>query len=208
LREALVGRDTDHHTFMLQGLLSHIEFLDLQIELFDARVEAQTRPFALALERLDTITGVAQRRAEQILAELDDDMSRFPTAAHAASWTGICPGNHERAGKRKSGKTRKGNRWLRATLIECARGAVGARDSYRAAQYHRVARRRGDKKTIAAVGHSILVAAWHILRHGVSYRDLGRDHFDRLDRDRLIRYHTRRLADLGVLLLVATPEVG
>ena len=205
LREALVGRVTDHHAFMLQELLSHIEFLDQQIALFDVRVEAQTRPFAAALERLDTITGVGRRSAEQILAELGDDMSRFPTAAHAASWTGICPGHHERAGKRKSGRTRQGNRWLRATLIEWARGAVRARDSYLAAQYHRVARRRGDKKAIVAVGHSILVAAWHILRHGVAYRDLGRDHFDRLDRDRLIRYHTRRLADLGVAVPASAP---
>jgi transposase len=205
LREALVGRVTDHHTFLLQGLLSHIEFLDQQIALFDVRIEAQTRPWAPALARLDTITGVAQRSAEQILAELGADMSRFPTAAHAASWTGICPGHHESAGKRKSGQSRNGNRWLRATLIECARGAVRARDSYLAALYHRIARRRGDKKAIAAVGHSILVAAWHILRHGVAYRDLGRDHFDRLDRDRLIRYHTRRLADLGVVLPAPAP---
>jgi transposase len=205
LREALVGRVTDHHAFMLQELLSHIEFLDQQIALFDVRIEAQTRPFAAALEHLDTIPGVARRSAEQILAELGDDMSRFPTAAQAASWTGICPGHHESAGKRKSGRTRKGNRWLRATLIECARGAVRARDSYLAAQYHRVARRRGDKKAIVAVGHSILVAAWHILRHGVAYRDLGRDHFDRLDRDRLIRYHTRRLADLGVGVPASAP---
>jgi transposase len=133
LREALVGRVTDHHTFMLQSLLRHIEFLDDQIARFDARVEAHTRPVASALERLDTIPGVAKRSAEHILAELGDDMSRFPTAAHAASWAGICPGHHESAGKRKSGKPRKGNRWLRATLIECARGGVRARDSYRAA---------------------------------------------------------------------------
>lgn len=185
---------------MLQSLLSHLEFWERQIELFDLRIGEHTRPFAVALERLDTITGVAQRSAEQILAEPGDDMSRFPTAAHAASWAGICPGNHERAGKRKSGKTRKGNRWLRATLIECARGAIRAQDSYLAAQYHRLARRRGDKKAIVALGHSILVAAWHILRHGVPYRDLGCDYFDRLDRDRLIRYHTRRLADLGVIV--------
>jgi transposase len=198
LREALRGRVTDHHRFMLQELLTHVEFLDQQIARFDARVEAQMRPFAAALDRLDTIPGVARRSAEQLLAELGDDMGRFPTAAQAASWTGICPGNHESAGKRKSGKSRKGNRWLRATLIECARGAVRARHRYLAAQYHRVARRRGDKKAIVAVAHSILVAAWHILRDGVPYRELGPDHFDRLDRDRLIRYHTRRLADLGI----------
>jgi transposase len=134
------------------------------------------------------------------LAELGDDMSRFPTAAHAASWTGICPGNNESAGKRKSGKTRKGNRWLRAALVECARGAVRARNSYFAAQYQRIARRRGDKKAIVAVGHSILVAAWHLLRHGGSYRDLGGDYFDRLNREQLIRYHTQRLADLGIAM--------
>ena len=205
LREALMGRVTDHHIFMLQGLLHHVEFLDRQIALFDARIEEQTRPFAAALERLDTITGVARRSAEQIVAELGDDMSRFPTAAHAASWTGICPGNNESAGKRKSGKTRKGNRWLRATLVECARGAVRARDSYLAAQYHRIARRRGDKKAIVAVGHSILVAAWHVLRDGVAYRDLEPGYFDRLNRERLIRHYTRRLAELGVATVAPVP---
>jgi transposase len=175
--------------------------------LFDARIEKQTRPFAGALERLDTITGVARRSAEQIVAELGDDMSRFPTASHAASWTGICPGHNESAGKRKSGKTRKGNRWLRATLVECARGAVRARNSYLAAQYHRIARRRGDKKAIVAVGHSILVAAWHVLRDGVTYRDLGPGYFDRLDRERLIRHYTQRLAELGVAPPVPTVPV-
>jgi len=209
LREALVGHVTDHHVFLLESLLGRIEFLEQQIALFDARIEAHTRAFGTALGRLDTITGVARRSAEQILAELGDDMSRFPTAAHAASWAGICPGNNESAGKRQSGRTRKGNRWLRATLVECARGAVRARGSYLAAQYHRIARRRGDKKAIVAVGHSILVAAWHILSHGGSYRDLGPDYFDRLNRDRLIRRYTQRLADLGVVIpgspVTATP---
>jgi transposase len=139
------------------GLQRLVAEVSLGLELFDARIEERTRPLAGELERLDTITGVARRSAEQILAELGADMRRFPTAAHAASWTGICPGNNESAGKRKSGKTRKGNRWLRATLTECARGAVRAQDTYLAAQYHRIARRRGDKKVIVAVGHSILL---------------------------------------------------
>jgi len=120
-------------------------------------------------------------------------------------WTGICPGNHENAGKRQSGRTRKGNRWLRATLIECARRAVRTRGRYLAAQYHRIARRRGDKKAIVAVTHSIVGAAWHVLRYGVPYHDLGHDHFDRLDRDRLVHYHTRRLAELGVVLPASAP---
>src|SRR5262249_47067525 len=145
--------------------------------------------------------------AEQIVAELGDDMSRFPTAAHAASWTGICPGNNESAGKRKSGKTRKGNRWLRATLVECARGAVRARDSDLAAQYHRIARRPGDRKAMGAVGPSIRVAGWHVLRDGVGYRDLGPGYFDRLNRERLIRHYTQRLAELGVAATAASVPV-
>jgi len=205
LREALVGRVTDHHAFMLQALLSHIEFLDQQIALFDAHIEAQTRPFAAAVARLDTIPGVARRSAEPILAELGDDMSRFPAAANAASWTGIGPGNNVSAGKRQSGRTRKGNRWLRATLVECARGAVRARHGYLAAPYHRIARRRGDQKAITAVGHSIVVIAWHVLRTGQPYRDLGHEYFDRLDRDRLVHDHTRRLAELGVVLPPPSP---
>ena len=162
LREALVGRVTDHHAFMLQALLSHVEFLDQQIALFDARIEAQTRPFAAAVARLDTIPGVARRSAEQILAELGDDMSRFPAAANAASWTGIDPGNNESAGKRQSGRTRKDHRWLRATVVECARGAVRARHDYLAAPYHRIARRRGDKKAITALGR--VRFAWRRIR--------------------------------------------
>jgi len=153
LREALVGRFTLHHAFMLQGLLDHIEFLDQQIARFDERIEEQTRPFGPAIERLDTIPGVGRRSAEQILAELGDDMRRFPTAAQAASWSGICPGNHESAGKRRNGRTRKGNAWLRSTLVESARAAVRNRGCYLSAQYHR---------------------------------------------ERLVQYHTRRLAELGL----------
>ena len=132
--------------------------MERQIALFDARIEARTHPFGAARTRLDTITGVARRSPEQILAELGDDMSHFPTAAHAASLAGVCPGNHGSAFRRKSGKTRKGNRWLRATLVECARGATRAQHSYCAAQCRRLAARRGDKQAIVAVGHSILGA--------------------------------------------------
>lgn len=206
LREALLGRLTQHHAFMLRGLLDHIAFLEGQIETFDRHIAEKTRPFAAALSRLDGIVGVGLRSAEQILAELGPDMSHFPTAAHAASWTGICPGNHQSAGKRLSGRTRKGNRWLRATLIECARGAVRKRASYLAAQYHHIARRRGDKRAIVAVAHTILVAAWHLLRHEIEYQDLGPDHFDHLNRDRLARYHQRRLAELGFKVMLITSE--
>jgi transposase len=198
LAEVLVGQFSDHHAFLVSSLLTQIEFLEQQIATFDCRIAQSTEVMKPAIERLDTIPGVARRSAEQIIAELGDDMQRFPTAGHAASWTGICPGNHESAGKRRQTRTTKGNQWLRATLVECARGAVRKRDCYFAAQYQRLAKRRGDKKAIVAVAHSILVVAWHILRDGVEYRDLGVQHFDRLHRERLIHYYRRRLTDLGV----------
>ena len=124
-------------------------------------------------------------------------MARFPTAGHAASWTGLCPGNNESAGKRLSGRTRHANRTLRQALVESARGAVLQRNSYLAAQSRRLVKRRGDQKAIVAVAHSILVIAYHVLRDGRSYRELGSDYFDRLNADRLTRYHTKRLAALG-----------
>jgi transposase len=205
LEHALAGRFTDHHAFMLDSLLKELEFLEGQIQRHDARIAASTPSLTSAFERLDTIPGVARRAAEQIVAELGDDMSRFPSAAHVASWTGVCPGNHESVGKRRPVRTTKGNRWLRATLVECARGAVRKRNGYLAAQYRRRARRRGDKKAIVAVAHSILVAAWHILRDGVDYRELGGDYFDGLRRQHLIRYHQKRLGELGLNVVIVEP---
>jgi transposase len=155
------------------------------------------RPFAKAIERLDTVPGIARRAAEQIVAELGVDMGRFSTAAHAASWTGICPGNNESAGKRRSGTTPKGNGWPRTALVECAHGAVRKKDSCFFAQYHRLAPRRGGKRAIAAVAHSISVAAHHVLRDQTEYRDLGPRLFDTIQRDRLTRYHARRVSELG-----------
>lgn len=197
LEEALDGRFTEHHAFVLGSLLREVEFLDEQIDAFDKRIEEVTRPFSEAIERMDGIPGVGRRSAEQIVAELGPDMAKFPTPAHAASWAGMCPGNDESAGKRRSGKTRKGNHWLRTTLVECARAAANDKDSYLSAQYRRLKARRGDKRAIVAVGHSILVAVWHMLHDGVDYHDPGADWYDRLNHTRLVRYHTKRLADLG-----------
>jgi transposase len=197
LAEALTGRVTAHHRFLLAQLLRHIEFLDEAIATCDGRIATCTAAPADAVARLDTIPGVARRTAETIVAELGCDMSRFPTAGHAASWAGLCPGNNESAGKRLSGRTRFANRVLRQALVESARGAVCKRDCYLAAQYRRLVKRRGDKKAIVAVAHSILVIAYHVLRDGVSYRELGGDYFDHLHAQRLTRYHTQRLAALG-----------
>jgi transposase len=197
LAEALTGRVTAHHRFMLAQLLHHIEFLDASIATCDGQIAMLTTADADLLARLDTIPGVARRTAETIVAELGCDMTRFPTAGHAASWVGLCPGNHESAGKRLSGRTRFANRVLRQALVESARGAVFKRDSYLAAQYRRLVKRRGDKKAIVAVAHSTLVIAYHVLRDGQSYRELGGDYFDHLNAQRLTRYHTQRLAALG-----------
>jgi transposase len=191
LAEALTGRVTAHHRFMLDHLLRHIEFLDDTIAAYDRHIATLTVTDADALARLDTIPGVARRTAEVIAAELGCDMTRFPTAGHAASWVGLCPGNNKSAGKRLSGRTRFANRVLRQALVESARGAVFKRDSYLAAQYRRLVTHRGDKKAIVAVAHSLLVIACHVLRDGQSYRELGGDYFDHLNAQRLTRYHTK-----------------
>ncbi len=203
LAPALTGRFTAHHAFLLGQLLAHMDEIEAHIAQCDARIEATLRPFAqVPLEQLQTIPGVGQRAAEVILAEIGVDMSRFPSAAHLASWAGMCPGNHESAGKRKTGRTRKGNRYLRTALIEAAWAAARSRNTYLASLYARLARRRGAKKAAVAVGHSILVAVWHILRKGVPYADLGPSHFDRLNTERLTRHYLRRLEDLGFQVTV------
>lgn len=203
LAPALTGRFTAHHAFLLGPLLAHMDELEAHIAQCDAQIEEVLRPFAqVPLELLQTIPGVGQRTAEVVLAEIGVDMRRVPTAAHLASWAGMCPGNHESAGTRKSGKTRKGDRALRTALIEAAWAASHSRHTYLASLYARIARRRGAKKAAVAVGHSILIAVWHILRKGVPYADLGPSHFDRLNTERLRRHYLRRLEDLGLQVTV------
>lgn len=203
LAPALTGRFTPHHAFLLGELLAHMDELEAHIAQYDVRIEAVVRPVAqVPLELLQTIPGVGQRTAEVILAEIGVDMTRFPTAAHLASWAGMCPGNNESAGKRKSGKTRKGDRYLRTALIEAAWAASHSHNTYLASLAARIARRRGAKKAAVAVGHSILIAVWHILRKGVPYADLGPAHFDRLHTERLRRHYLRRLEDLGLQVTV------
>ena len=136
---------------------------------------------AQAVERLQTIPGVSQRVAETVVAEIGVDMEQFPTAAHLASWAGLSPGNDESAGKRRSGRTTKGNRWLRAMLVQAAWAASRTKDTYFTAQYRRLARRRGRKRALVAVGHSLLVVIYHVLKRGTEYEELGADWLDRLD---------------------------
>jgi transposase len=197
LRRALEGRVTDHHRFLLRRLLGQLAFLEAEIAIYDARIAEASAPFVAILARLDTIPGVDRRTAENLFAELGAEMSVFPTAAHLASWAAICPGNHETGGKPLKGTTRHGNRWARRALTEAAWGAKHTRGTYAAAQFRRLAARRGAKRAIVAVAHSLLVAAYYIIRDEVVYTDLGVAHFDRLAPTQLTRYFVKRLEGLG-----------
>ena len=197
LQKALAGRFAPHQRFMLVHQLAHIDQLDANIGALDAEIEERMRPFALAVEALDSIPGVGPITAHALIAEIGTDMSKFPTAAHLASWAKMCPGNNESAGKRYSGKTGKGNRSLRGILTECAH-AAGRGKTYLASQYHRLAGHRGKKKAAIAVGHSILVIAYHLLaRPDIPYQDLGRHYFDERDAERLKYRLLHRLEGLG-----------
>lgn len=197
LRSALAGRVHDHHRFQLKMLLDQLEFLEAQVEAIGQRIEGITAPFREAIERLTAIPGVEQRTAENLIAEIGTNMEQFPSSQHLASWAGICPGNNESAGKRKTGKTPKANRWLRRALTEAAWAAAHTKSTYFTAQYRRIGARRGKKRAIVAVGHTILTIAYHVLQDRLEYRDLGADYFERLNADRLTRYHVRKLKSLG-----------
>jgi len=197
LERALAGRVGSHQRFLLARQLAHIAFLDASITEVSTEIAERLRPCAAELEQLATIPGVGRRTAEVLVAEIGTDMSRFPTSGHLASWAGMCPGNDESAGKRRSGKTRKGSPWLRSTLIEAARAAGRTKGTYLAAQYHRLAARRGTKRAAVAVGHTILVIAYRLLSEGDVYRELGDRYFDERDRHAVERRLVARLEGLG-----------
>jgi hypothetical protein len=199
LRQALEGRLSGHHALLVSRLLAHIDYLDETIDSLSAEIEERLRPFERQLALLQTIPGVVPLTAEVMLAEFGPDMSRFPSDRYAASWAAICPGHDESAGKRRSGKTRKGVRWLRTALIEAANSAAGrTRGTYLNAQYLRLKSRRRHSKAIVAVAHSILVSAYHVLHEQRSYKDLGGDYFvRRVDTEHLTRRLVRQLERLG-----------
>jgi transposase len=197
LRQALVGRFRPHHAFLVTQVLTHLDYLDEAIVSLTGQMEALLAPSADALKRLDTIPGVNRRTAEVLVAELGTDMTIFPSAAHCASWAGLCPGNNESAGKHKSGKTRKGNPWLRAALVEAALGAIHTRGCALGARYRRIMRHRGHKKAVVAVAHAILVTAYHILKLGTTYRELGADYYDKRSAQRVARRAVETLERQG-----------
>jgi transposase len=197
LVRALTGRVGAHQRFLLAQQLAHVDFLDERIAAVGAEIAGRVRPDEEAVDLLDTIPGVGRPTAEALVAELGTDMDRFPTPGHLASWAGMCPGNHESAGKRKGGKTRRGSPWLRAALVEAARAAARTKQTYLAAQYRRLAARRGAKRAAVAVGHTILVIAYHLLRRRVPYQDLGGQYFDERERQAVEQRLVHRLEGLG-----------
>jgi transposase len=197
LREALVGRFDAQHALIVSAILAHLDFLDEQIQLLSDEIEAQLVPFGAAVELLCTIPGVQRRTAEVIVAEIGIDMSRFPSERHLASWAGQCPGNDRSAGKRRSGKTRHGSKWLDTALTEAALAATRTSDVYLAAQYQRLRPRRGHGRALGAVKHSIITGCWHMLTTGELYREAGGDYFSRRDPERATRRLVAQLERLG-----------
>jgi transposase len=197
LERALRGCSGAHQRFLVAQQLAHIDFLEETIEQLSVEIAERMRPFGEAIERLETIPGVGRRTAEAILAEIGPDMSRFSTYRHLASWAGMCPGNNQSGGKRRSSKTSKGDPWLRAALVEAAHAAGRTRNTYLSAQYRRLASRRGKKRAAVAVGHTILVIAYHLLQRSYGYEELGGDYFDKRDRQAVERRLVRRLEGLG-----------
>ena len=197
LAQAVVGRFAPHHAFMITEQLSHLDYLDEAMERISTEIEQRLQEEWAAVELLDSVPGISQRAAEILVAELGVDLQRFPSAKHLASWAGMCPGNKESGGKRLSGKTRKGNVWLRQVLIEIAHVASKTKDTYLAAQYRRIAARRGKKRALIALGHTILVIIYHILTERKPYHELGGTYFDQREREQVERRLVRRLERLG-----------
>lgn len=197
LELALMGRVQAHQRLLLASQLRHLDFLDEEVSRLSEEVSNRMRPFNQVLQRLDAIPGLGMRTIEQVVAEIGLNMGQFPSSAHLASWARVCPGNNESAGKRKTGHTGHANPWLRSALVEAAWAASRKKDSYLAAQYHRIAARRGKKRAIMAVAHSILVIIYHMLKTGSSYADLGGNYFDELSRESAKKRAVRRLQRLG-----------
>ena len=195
-----------HHQFLLQQILAHIDFLEQSIESVQQEIDKRLTPYQEAVTLIQSLPFQLQTGAATVIAEIGVDMSRFPSDAHLASWAGVCPGNYESAGKRKSGKTTDGNPYLRSVLCEMAWVISHMKDNYLSAFYHRIARRRGKKRAILAVAHKILVIIYHMLKNNKSYEDLGGDYFDRLDAAQIQRRAIQRLEQLGYeVTLTAVP---
>lgn len=201
---ALTGTVRPQHQFILGEYLAHLDFLEEGLERVTHEIIQRLEPDWQTVALLTTIPGVSQRTAHIILAELGRDLTRFPSAEHLASWTGLCPGNHESAGKRYSGKTRSGNPYLRQGLMEAAHAVSRTKGNYLVAQFRRLSQRRGKKRALVALAHSLLKIIYYILKRNQPYQDLGPDYFDRLEKNKIERRLVKRLQDLGYQVTLST----
>ena len=192
--KGLIGR---HQKMMIETQLRHIEFLEEEIRLLDEEIKSRMTPFEGEIQRIDTIPGIGRRTAEQIIAEIGTDMSRYASANHLASWAGMVPGQNESAGKRKSSRTRKGNRYLRSALVESAASCVRVKDSYLTAKYKRLAFRRGTKRARMAIAHQLLVIIYHLLTRKEDYKELGFQHFEKEKEEQKKKQAVKELEKLG-----------
>lgn len=207
LREALEGRIRPHHRVLLKTHLQLIDSLDAAVVTLTEQIEERMRPFTEIRDRLDTITGIGPEVATIYISEMGVDPSPWPSCRHAASWVGLCPGHHESAGKRKSGRTRKGNRWLKTAFVQAAWSAQRAAGTYMQAHFRRVRSRRGAKKAAVAVGHSLFVRCFELVAHGTEYAELGGDYYDQRRKDAVTRRMVQRLEELGYAVTL-TPKAA
>lgn len=197
LMEAIDGITTPLQRRLLAQIIDHIDDLNRRIAVLDEMVKGYMAEYEAAIAAIDEIPGIARRSAEVILAEIGTDMSRFPSAAHLCSWAGVCPGNHQSAGKRKHGKTTKGSKTLKSILTQCAKSAKTSKSSYFSAQYQRIAARRGKNRATIAVAHSMLIAIYHVLKNNMPFHDLGSNYYDTFNREHKIKSYLKRLQALG-----------
>jgi transposase len=202
LKRALNGMVQPHQRMILKSMLDHIDNLNVLIAKLDAEIEERMKEDVGLVEALDGITGVGKVSAQTIIAEIGTDMNRFPSANHLASWACMCPGNNESAGKKKSGNTKKANSTLKKTLVQCGRAAANSKNTYLNAQYGRIAARRGAKRAVVAVGHTILTVCYHMIKNKTQYNDLGADYFQKRSRDSIIAQNVRRLEALGLKVIL------
>lgn len=208
LRQALDGRVEAYHRFLLERILTHIEFLEESLSIVQREIEARLTPYAEATELLRSIPPLQDGTIATILSEIGIDMERFPTHKHLASWAGLCPGNYESAGKRLGGKTTPGNPYLQAVLCEVAWVIAHTKGTYLSAFYHRLARRRGKKWAVVAVAHKLLIIIYHVLKTKTPYQELGEDYFDQLERTHIERRAVRRLEQLGYQVTLTPQQVA
>ena len=202
LEQALAGRVRDHHRFLLAEFLEEWDWFEQRIVRLEKEIDRQIRPFEPAIALWQTMPGVDHVTACSLVAEIGANMNQFPTAQQLASWAAVCPGNHESASKRKSGKTRDGNKWLRRTLCQAAWAVSRKKNCYLSSQFKRIAARRGPKRALMAVAHTMLVIGYHMLKTGQGYHELGGNYLEQINKDQLQRHFVKRLQKLGFKVTV------